>query len=171
MIIFAFVLLLLYAISFSKFINHNRAKITLNSFNVAAIEPLKGLLALMVIFCHIVPYVKFGVLGELGNYGPIAVGMFFFISGYGLLKSLLCKDGYLQHFLSKRFSKLIPPITIVTLCFISLETEWEREKLVDILSLLAEGNTLTPYAWYVYVILLYYILFYIIFKLIKTIVR
>ena len=167
MIILSCALILLYIISFSKIYNHNEGNFTLNSFNVVAIEPLKGLLALMVMFSHIVPNVDFGIFKELGNYGAVAVGMFFFISGYGLLKSLLSKDDYLQHFLSKRFYKLLPPIIIVTLCFIPLRMLWQGESLVDLVSLLAQGSTLSPNAWYVYVIILYYFMFYILFKVIK----
>ena len=167
MIILSCALILLYIISFSKIYNHNEGNFTLNSFNVVAIEPLKGLLALMVMFCHIVPNVDFGIFKELGNYGAVAVGMFFFISGYGLLKSLLSKDDYLQHFLSKRFSKLLPPILIVTLCFVPLKMVWQGENFTQIVSSLADGKTLTPAAWYVYVIILYYFMFYILFKVIK----
>ena len=57
MIILSCALILLYIISFSKIYNHNEGNFTLNSFNVVAIEPLKGLLALMVMFSHIVPNV------------------------------------------------------------------------------------------------------------------
>lgn len=167
MIILSCALILLHIISFSKIYNHNEGNFTLNSFNVVAIEPLKGLLALMVMFCHIVPDVDFGIFKELGNYGAVAVGMFFFISGYGLLKSLLSKDDYLQHFLSKRFSKLLPPILIVTLCFVPLKMVWQGENFTQIVSSLADGKTLTPAAWYVYVIILYYLVFYILFKVIK----
>ena len=168
MFILSFFLFLLYIISFSGYYSHiERDNKTLISFNVAAIEPLKGLLALMVVFSHIAPIVDFGIFSELNNYGPIAVGMFFFISGYGLLKSLLCKDDYLQQFLYRRFSKLLPPILIVTLCFVSIKIVWQEEKLVDMVSLLANGFTLSPNAWYVYVIILYYLMFYIIFKVIK----
>lgn len=168
MIILSSILILLFIISLSKIYNHNgEGKFTLNPFNVVAIEPLKGLLALMVMFCHIAPDVDFGIFSEFGNYGPVAVGMFFFISGYGLLKSLLSKDDYLQHFLSKRFSKLLPPILIVTLCFVPLKMVWQGETFSEIVSTLANGSTLTPFAWYVYVIILYYLIFYFLFKVIR----
>ena len=168
MIILVFLLFLLYIISLSKYYSHiGGGESTLIPFNVGTVTPLKGLLALMVMFSHTVPSVNLGVLKELGNYGAVAVGMFFFISGYGLLKSLLSKDDYLKHFLSKRFYKLLPPIIIVTLCFIPLRMLWQGESLVDLVSLLAQGSTLSPYAWYVYAIILYYLMFYIIFKVVK----
>lgn len=78
MIILSSILILLFIISLSKIYNHNgEGKFTLNPFNVVAIEPLKGLLALMVMFCHIAPNVDFGIFSEFGNYVLLQLVCFF----------------------------------------------------------------------------------------------
>ena len=50
--------------------------------------------------------------------GTITVALFFFLSGYGLMKQAMKYDNYYTNFLSKRFSKLLPPFLIATICYI-----------------------------------------------------
>lgn len=166
MIILSYTLFILYIISLYKTEIKEVREFKLHTFNPTAIEPLKGLIALIVMFCHITQKSDLGIFDELGNYGAVAVDIFFFISGYGLFYSLLNKEDYLRHFLSKRFSKLLPPIVIVTVCFISIEILWQEKSFEDILNMLVRNKTLTPSAWFVYVIILYYFAFYVIFKVI-----
>ena len=77
---------------------------------------LKGILALVVVFCHIqydrINLPIFKVFNYVGNF---AVALFFFLSGYGLMSQYVKKGNkYLQGFFRKRILKLI----IIYLVFI-----------------------------------------------------
>lgn len=131
-------------------------------------KALKGILVLVVISSHLIKYLECGLLlKELENYGALAVSTFFFISGYGLFKSIQTKANYLNNFIKHRFYKLLPPIVIVTCIFIFLNITLEHLYSIHIYNFYT-GKTLTPYSWYIYVTIIYYIIFYFTFKLIKN---
>lgn len=111
---------------------------------------------------HIVQVRNIFILKELfGPFGSVAVGCFFFISGYGLYASYSINKSYLDGFLLKRFRKLIVPFIFVILLYqlISLES------YKGIFSGLIVGNLdyILPYSWYIFCAILFYFAFYCIF--------
>lgn len=87
---------------------------------------IKGILALMILAHHIGTHLlpqfpaesiwtaDYLFWNHFFSFGSTIVGIFFFISGYGLLASFKSKgESYLKSFFSKRFSKILIPVAIV----------------------------------------------------------
>lgn len=95
--------------------------IELYSFGVQESCALKGILALGVVLSHLQIYCfkphdypivnQFAILAQ--------VGVFFFISGYGLVAGYTRKgDEYLHGFLRHRVTKIITPLLIATVAYL-----------------------------------------------------
>lgn len=127
---------------------------------------LKGLMAISVVLHHILQGRDIFILTELFRpFGSVAVGCFFFISGYGLYASYSKKKSYLDGFLLKRFRKLIVPFIFVILLYHLIN----QESYKGIFSGLIVGNPdyILPYSWYIFCAILFYLAFYYIFKYIS----
>ena len=75
-----------------------------------AMKSLRGFAAMGVILHHISQeevFQKSGVLSPFVNAGAYFVAIFFFCSGYGLIKSLNTKENYLKGFIRNRIVKTI----------------------------------------------------------------
>lgn len=125
--------------------------------------PVRGLAAICVIFAHtgVIPFWK---------HGYMFVGLFFFFSGYGLIKNVISKPRYLDSFLFHRFPSIIVPyytmniVYIVVLFFIG-GFKPPSELLIKsfFIPFLKNGLFITS-AWYVVVLCLLYAFFYFSFK-------
>lgn len=145
-------------------------KSTLNSkthdISIDTCNCLKGLIAISVVLHHISQGRDIFILKELFRpFGSVAVGCFFFISGYGLYASYSKKKSYLDGFLLKRFRKLIVPFLFVILLYQLIN----QESYKGIFSGLIVGNPdyILPYSWYIFCAILFYFAFYCIFKYIS----
>lgn len=121
-------------------------------------QSFRGILALLIVFAHVSHDYNFPLSSEGKPYGMVVVGLFFFFSGYGLIKQYIVRrETYLECFLLKRLKKLLPSFFIVTtLCLVT-------EKMLNIKILEMGGGKigyiLVPNSWYVYVLLFYYMVF------------
>lgn len=135
-----------------------------------------GICAILIVFHH-----SAQMLGNLGmdagplkafeNVGVVFVGMFFFFSGFGLLKSLHKKEDYLKGFFRKRFPTVLIPFFICNLIFYIhnlriLPAELQPQGL-DHVKYLLGWWLLNSHMWYVVEITILYLAFYFIFRLIK----
>lgn len=83
-------------------------------FDRVTCKEIQGLLAVFIMFHHIVIFLneKGRSIGPLFNffyYGILAVGFFFFCSGFGLLKRWITDKNYIQGFMKRRvFTVLVP---------------------------------------------------------------
>ena len=150
-----------------------------DSASLEVTKCLRGFAALGVILHHISQEQAFqmlgksygkGALGIFVNAGFFFVAIFFFCSGFGLIKSLETKENYLDGFLKKRVLKaiLIPfyvnAILFGLFRFASGEKLMPAQWLTGILGL----TMLNEYAWYPVVLTFLYLAFYFIFKYIKN---
>ena len=89
----------------------------------------KGILALFIVLHH-VSYVTTSVwLAEFVYWGNVVCGCFFFLSGYGLMKSLKVKgDLYLNNFLFSHFIKMFLPLILVAFVFALLQNILPRQR-------------------------------------------
>lgn len=158
-IVFNFVFLL-YVI----FIHKSVLRTVPHGISIDSCNCLKGLIAISVVLHHIAQSRDVFMLKELfGPFGSVAVGCFFFISGYGLYASYsIKKQSYLDGFILKRFRKLIVPFIFVILLY-QLVNQGSYEKIS---SGLVVGNPdyLLPYSWYIFCAILFYFAFYCIFR-------
>lgn len=136
--------------------------------SIESSKSLRGLLAVVVFFCHIYAYYPVGLSLRVFNaIGYIAVALFFLLAGYGLVISASEKKDYLSGFLFKRLSKLYIPLWI-SLVIVGLFSavmgaggELTAERVVrDILGLNA--------IWFFTIIILYYIVFYLVWRYVPT---
>ena len=135
-------------------------------------KSLRGFAAIGVILHHISQESVFqqeGILLPFVNAGAYFVSIFFFASGYGLLKSFNSKPGYLNGFIKKRIVKsIIVPYYVDILiyaAFIALvRLPMEKEQWIFNLSGLTMMN---QYAWFPVVLTILYLVFFITFKLFK----
>lgn len=81
--------------------------------------------------------------------GYLFVGVFLFISGYGLYKSLKKKDDYFEHYFSRRILPILIAYFTTSLTFYFYNT------------------AKSTYTWYIVAILVCYVLFYFAFKYIR----
>lgn len=130
-------------------------------------QGFKGLMALLIVFAHVSHEYTFPFSTEGKPYGMVVVGLFFFFSGYGLMKQYIVRGyEYTNGFLIKRSGKLLPSFILVLCIAISLDF------IADIQVLEVGGGKigyiLVPNSWYVYVLFYYYILFVISTKFIAN---
>ena len=95
-------------------------------FSKEATLPLRGVLALLIVFHHIslrltymVPKdAKVNYLRDFSDWGEPIVSVFFFLSGYGIIKSYQKKGkSYLEGFFSGRLLRLMVPFIICCICY------------------------------------------------------
>lgn len=133
---------------------------------------LKGILACMVLICHLhakVALFSANVFGTVFSaFGYLSVSVFFFLSGYGLREVTSKKAHYIQNFPKK---KLLPFFYI---CCFTIFVYFIRDICVgnniSILTLLQSfffGKTIVDNGWYLQTQLLFYIIFFLIYKFVK----
>lgn len=98
--------------------------------------------------------------------GILIVGIFFFLSGYGLMYSLKNKTDYLCGFLKKRLGALLLPTGLVCLCLLIV--------LMAQNSSVIGGNPInliweifSSINWYVWEVLGCYLVFYLVFRFVR----
>lgn len=136
-------------------------------------KSLQGFAALGVLLHHISQEYFFqeeGVLSAFVNAGVYFVAIFFFCSGYGLIKSLDTKKNYLRGFLKKRVVKsLVIPFYVNAVIYgvLMFIVKWPVEPLQWVTNF-AGITMMNRYAWFPIVLILLYIVFYIHFRNIKN---
>lgn len=156
-----------------------RGVIHQDSTSLEVTKSLRGFAALGVILHHISQQTAFqnangwGKPGELFlfvNAGFYFVAIFFFFSGFGLIKSLDSKENYLQGFLKKRVLKTIVIPFYINIVLYAIFRFATHEKLAPqnwIFNFLG-FTMMNAYAWYPIVLTILYLSFYFIFKNIKN---
>lgn len=158
MILFTICLAILYVISLTR-----KSPITILSKDKS--NAVKGVLAILIVFHHFSTTCDISCFSEFRRWGAIIVSVFFFMSGYGLGRSITLKGKvYLSNFLSHRLWKsVILPYIIALIIFLvylnvdvpdasTLVGDWSR------------GFTLLPNAWFIVALALMYLGFYFINK-------
>ena len=131
---------------------------------------LQGFCAVLIIIHHISQVLSDSkVLSPFNEYGVLFVGIFFFCSGYGLIKSFKTKDNYMQGFLGKRLPSVLIPFYITTFIYMAIFLLLSPKPSLKQIILNVTGiQLINPQAWYIVAIVLLYIAFYFIFKYIKN---
>lgn len=126
---------------------------------------LKAILPLLIICHHISVFggLDFRPIGIFREWGFLVVGIFFFISGFGLMKSFEIKHKeYLNGFLYKKIyrSLFVPYLLACILFYCVLQI---LDNPIDVKSIIYnffdKGDTFLPYSWFVIVIMMCYSIF------------
>ena len=132
---------------------------------------LKGIFAIIVLIHHLYQYSGMYINPIIDilvqSFGYLAVGIFFFISGYGIFVSSKKKD-YLNNFWKRRFF----PLYLFYVVLIVLYLWWKSilgiyVSKIEIIQSFFFGKTLVVGAWYLQSIFIFYIIYYFVFKYIR----
>ena len=137
-----------------------------------AMKSLRGFAAIGVILHHISQEEIFQarkVLSPFVNAGAYFVAIFFFCSGYGLLKSLDTKENYLKGFVKNRIVKsiIVPFYVNVALYGLALFLSGAKMPTAQWICNFTGLTMMNTYAWFPIVLAILYLLFYVIFRFIK----
>lgn len=153
LIVMIWLLLLGIGVRYSK----EMANVALSRENTTA---LRGICAVEIMIGHLG-----GATGSLVLYpnqkaGILFVGVFFAISGYGLMYSLSCKENYLDTFLKKRLSRLLIPAYSIFAVGI-LVCSYQEEKVEELWNLLSPERFFNGTNWFVWELAGMYLVFYL----------
>lgn len=139
------------------------------TFNKEMVIVLKPFLAIGIMLSHLHSQAVF--LHEFERWGTLIVGVFFFVSGYGLIYSLYNNPNYLNNFLLKKvFIKLIVPCLLAWILDLCFNETWNEYSIIGHLTN-PTGPSFFPNDWFMYVLIFCYILFIIAGKAKSSTVR
>lgn len=125
---------------------------------------LRGLGMLLIILAHAVGTYINNITFFFYVSAVLGVGSCFFLSGYGLYKSFLTKERYLDRFLVFKFARILIPFTvlfILTVTYSLLTGKFNlSQKIIELFTLRIDELLL----WYLKIQLLLYLFFYLSFR-------
>lgn len=127
---------------------------------------MKGIAAILIVFSHAHYYsTNLGLMKLFKPFGYIGVSLFFFCSGYGVMHQYILNKNYLNGFLTKRLRCVYVPYLIATFMYALFiqNINIEYAKLIKNVFLV---DRILPFAWYIPVILGWYLLFFSVLKII-----
>ncbi len=155
----------------NKFFKKNQFNDDFTSLEV--MKSIRGFAAMGVILHHISQEYTFqesGVLTPFVNAGAYFVAIFFFCSGYGLIKSFDSKKDYLNGFIKKRIVKsIVVPfyVDVILYGLFMFLVKIPLEKVQWVTNFL--GITMmNTYAWFPIVLALLYLVFFLCFRFISN---
>ncbi len=129
---------------------------------------LRGILAIWIVFGHCSDYmtVPGGILFMVKRFNLVCVGIFFFLSGFGLENSLQTKRGYLKFFLLRKCGGLFLMALLQYIAsFITGRVMGFLMPYKDLEDMLR--HFLGDVNWFVWELMFFYLLFYLTALLIK----
>lgn len=129
---------------------------------------MKGMAAILIVFSH-AHYcsTNLGLMKLFKPFGYIGVSLFLFCSGYGVMHQYISNKNYLNGFLAKRLRCVYIPYLIATFMYALFiqNINIEYGKLIKNVFLM---DRILPFAWYVPVVLGWYLLFFAVLKIIEN---
>ncbi len=128
---------------------------------------VKGISIFVVILHHLSQRISgAGMFFSFTRYGYLAVSLFFFLSGYSLMVSLLKNESYLDNFLRKRLSRVYIPVLVINVITLAsyhfvYGFSWS---ISGIIKNITGIELIDPILWFVNVILIFYVVFFIAFR-------
>ena len=145
---------------------------TLNKdyLSLESCNSFRGIFALVVVFHHLAQRTSGGVLFHLFSYvGYLAVAVFFFYSGYGLMKKHMSSPQYYEKFLLNRIPSILLPYLVITavywLYYAGTGKVYSAKQMM--ISSFLKGSPIVLFSWYIIAILLSYIAFWLLMMLFK----
>lgn len=130
---------------------------------------LRGICAFEIMLGHIGIVTDSIFLYANRKAGILIVGVFFLLSGYGLMYSLQTKENYMHGFFKKRVWKLLQPALIIYWVYMIMDVISSTDSISGstILKYITFYNFPTTLNWYVTEILVLYILFFVLYRILK----
>lgn len=128
-------------------------------------KPLKAVFVLIIVLGHISYYLDAPVFRVFHQLGAPAVAVFFFVSGFGLVRSFQMKGkGYLQGFFRSRILRILLPALVLFFVHLLLCGNGGKSFPEMLEQLFKYGITIPPQYWFLFVILFDYLLFWCTFR-------
>lgn len=129
---------------------------------IEQVNVLKGICAVEIMIGHIGLQTNDLVLYANRKAGILFVGVFLFLSGYGLMYSRDHKEGYMKGFIIKRSVRILLPAYVIYVLIQFVEVVLEQDlsifwNIIDIHNFIVSNN------WFIWEILGFYILFGLLF--------
>lgn len=147
-----------------------------SALSLSQTKAIQGFTAILIIFHHIAQktcaywleskYIHHG-LEPFVPIGYLFVAIFFFYSGYGLLKSYKTKDNYLQRFLPRRLSPLFVASVLIGFLYLCGRV-WLKANPSFFILTLGDPALINPNGWFPYTIAVFYIGFYLAYRFCKN---
>ncbi|MBQ6695859.1 MAG: acyltransferase [Lachnospiraceae bacterium] len=144
-------------------------------FSLKTAKVLQGGSAVGIILHHLVQEVTSygavwkGPITHMNWMGVLFTSVFFFSSGYGLLKSYETKTDYLECFLERRMPAVLIPFlvsNVIYFIFIGIYTG-RITRVTDAITCLFGFTLINTNTWFLVEIMIFYMAFYVLYKYIK----
>jgi peptidoglycan/LPS O-acetylase OafA/YrhL len=127
-------------------------------------KSIKGIAAIEIVMGHLGIATQSLILYPNRKAGILFVGVFFLLSGYGLMSNLKKNSNYLKGFLAKKLLNIVLPAYIIYFLYLIISSLLSWNSIIQRpLYLLTEGFWRST-NWYVFEIIGLYILFFILFR-------
>lgn len=164
---FFIVAFLIYVLSGTKI---NRKEFYEDYLSIKYTNQLRGIFVIVVICHHLAQQISTDFLFYYFRYvGHLAVSIFFFISGYGLMIQYKeKKEEYLKSLFKLQIPKIFIPYMITTIIYLVVRNVIGKEITVkDALLTYIDHDTILPASWFIFALIIFYIIFYYSCKLWK----
>lgn len=156
-LVLCLLLLLLYG---SRFVP--KGELNRDYLSLGTCGALRGFFALVVVFEHLAVKIETGCLLRLfQQVDNLAVAVFFFYSGYGLMKRHIADPNYTKNFFKKRIPPVLLPYLLVTflywVCHAATGNVYTGKEILTKTFLL--GSPIASFSWYILAILAFYVFF------------
>lgn len=126
---------------------------------------LKGFFILTVVLHHICQRtVEPGLFIAYKNLGFLSVAVFFYLSGYGLMRAAQKNSTYLHGFLTKRLARVYVPFVVANAVLVFLAPDTQTFSMGHYLLDVSGLHLFDTTQWFILVILYFYLLFFIAMK-------
>lgn len=144
-------------------------------YTLKTAKVLQGTAAVGIILHHLVQEVTDygevwkGTVTHMNYMGILFTSVFFFSSGYGLLKSYKTKQDYLEGFLEKRIPSVLIPFFVSNLIYFFAYGVYggRIHRVTDTVTSLVGFTLLNTNTWFLVEIILFYVVFYVVFRRMK----
>lgn len=93
---------------------------------------VRGILALLIVYHHLASNFEFPLSEQGLPYGEVVVSLFFFFSGYGIIRQYMTHgSSYLNGFLKKRLLRLLPQFVIIA-CLLVIISVITNNNFLDV---------------------------------------
>lgn len=138
-------------------------------------KAVQGLCAVLIILHHLSQsesLMENVPLHYVNEVGVLVVGIFFFCSGFGLIKSMQTKKTYFDGFLKKRLVTVLVPFYLINFMYLIymayvgriFEGMAAQEIAVKLVLYITGLQLINSHAWYIVTIVFLYIIFYLLFR-------
>ena len=141
--------------------------------NIESVNCMKAVAAILIVLSHAHYYISFlGILKVFKPFGYIGVSLFFFCSGYGVMKKYIRNEHYLDGFLTKKLKSVYIPYIVATTLWFAMNLLLFRDfdgttAILSVTESVLLIKTRLPFAWYVLAILIWYFVFFMVAKIVK----